>query len=141
MLYLSIRDNEEADYVFHPINAFHLMKRLALSMPNLLKKIPNLEFNYELLKKISADYSRSFHGLADIHEYFAFETTEIAAGHLKDLKTGKIFKSNSPLSSEARFFKSPPLAGSPYLTWAIWAWKFFCYLSVQNFVLSTLKPA
>ena len=100
MLYLSIRDNDEADYVFHPINAFHLMKRLALSMPNLLKKIPNLEFNYELLKKISADYLRSFHGLADIHEYFAFETTEIAAGHLKDLKTGKIFKSNSPLSSE-----------------------------------------
>ena len=92
MLYLSIRDNEEADYVFHPINAFHLMKRLALSMPNLLKKIPDLEFNYDLIKKISADYLRSFHGLADIHEYFAFETTEIAAGNLKDLKTGKIRK-------------------------------------------------
>ena len=76
------------------------MKRLSLSMPNLLKQIPNLNFKYELLKKLSADYTRSYHGLADLHEYYAFDTTEIAAGHLKDLKTGKIFKSNSPLSSE-----------------------------------------
>ena len=99
-MFLLIRDNEGAEYVFHPINAYHLMKRLALYMPNLLKKIPNLRFNYELLNKLSADYLRSYHGLADIHEYFAFDITEIAAGNLKDHQTGKIFKSNSPLSSE-----------------------------------------
>ena len=39
---------ETEDYVFHPVNAYHLLKRTTKWIPKLTKVIPNLDFEFHL---------------------------------------------------------------------------------------------
>ena len=40
------------EYVFHPVNAFHLLQRTTKWLPKLTKLIPNLDFEFHLPKGI-----------------------------------------------------------------------------------------
>ena len=98
MIILNYSDTVTSDYVHHPINAFHLLKRTAKWMPNIKLKMRNLQFNYNL-QLLAADYLRAHYGLAEIHEHYDLDTIEIANGEIKNARSGKIYKSNSPLDS------------------------------------------
>ena len=39
---------ETEEYVFHPVNAYHLLKRTTKWIPKLAKVIPNLDFEFHL---------------------------------------------------------------------------------------------
>jgi hypothetical protein len=39
---------ETEEYVFHPVNAYHLLKRTTKWIPKLTKVIPNLDFEFHL---------------------------------------------------------------------------------------------
>ena len=39
---------ETEDYVYHPVNAYHLLKRTTKWIPKLTKVIPNLDFEFHL---------------------------------------------------------------------------------------------
>ena len=98
---LFFRESVSNEYVFHPINAYHLLKRTSYWLPNIFKLLPNLSnhfarFNMTLL---SDEFKRASHGLADLHEYFALKTNDIAKGYLRDETSGNVYLSNSPLNS------------------------------------------
>ena len=49
------------------------------------------------------EFERACHGIADLHEYNNFKPADIAKGYLKWSANGKVYKSNSPLTSRALF--------------------------------------
>ena len=69
-------------YVYHPINALHLLKRTSTMMPKLIRKNPKIQFNYNFTE-LREDYSRAYHGLADINEYFQINLKKFAYGYFK----------------------------------------------------------
>ena len=90
---------ESSRYVFHPINAFHLLKRtlfISKWFPKLLKIMPNLKMNFTLE---SNDVMSAYHGLVELQEYYNLNTIDVAMGKVKDVLTNKIYKSKSKLSS------------------------------------------
>ena len=80
MLFYS--DSETYKYVFHPINAYQLLKRTAKYIPKLTKTIPDFQFKFPL-PSLSDAYAGASLGLADILEYYALDPFDIANGHLK----------------------------------------------------------
>ena len=93
------REKETKKYVYHPINAFHLLQRTAIWIPRLTKVIPEFEFKFNL-PKISDAYVGAALGLADIHEHYNINTMDLADGRIKDYNSvGKFYESNSPLTS------------------------------------------
>ena len=93
------RETESKEYVYHPINAFHLLKRTAKWIPKIKKIIPGFEFKFNL-PQMSDIYVGAVLGLADIHEHYNMNTLDLANGTIKDWNTGKIYNSNSHLTSE-----------------------------------------
>ena len=63
------------------------------------KIIPGFEFKFNL-PQMSDIYVGAVLGLADIHEHYSMNTIDLANGKIKDGNTGKIYESNSPLTSE-----------------------------------------
>ena len=86
------------DYVYHPINALHLLKRTAVWMPKLKSKLPNLKFDYNL-RFLFDDYLQAHYGLAELHEHYDLNPIDIANSEIKDIVSGKVYKSNSQLDS------------------------------------------
>ena len=99
-LYFSsyFRHNGSSEYVHHPINVFHMLKRLSHIPPKLQKIIPKTIFNYNYTTLLN-DYVRALHGLADLHEYNDVNILQIAKGIIKDETTGKVYSSKSGLNS------------------------------------------
>ena len=93
-------EKESKKYVYHPINAFHLLQRTAIWIPRLTKIIPEFEFKFNL-PKISDAYVGAALGLADIHEHYNINTMDLADGKIKDYSSSgsKFYQSNSPLTS------------------------------------------
>ena len=42
------RETETYEYVYHPINALHLLKRVAKWIPKIKKQMPDFKFNFNL---------------------------------------------------------------------------------------------
>ena len=88
--YLSLTGNFTSkvvsNWVSHPINAFHLLKRTSTLMPKLLKQNPNIQFDYNITE-LHNDYIRACHGLADLQEYFQFDLEKFSNGFME----GKTF--------------------------------------------------
>ena len=51
-------------------------------MPKLIRKNPKIQFNYNFTE-LREDYSRAYHGLADINEYFQINLKKFAYGYFK----------------------------------------------------------
>ena len=81
--------------MYHPINAFHLLKRTAKWIPKIKKIIPGFEFKFNL-PQVSDIYVGAVLGLADIHEHYNMNTLDLANGTIKDWNTGKIYNSKIP---------------------------------------------
>ena len=96
--FLIFRYDESSTYVYHPINAFHLLKRLAHTLPKLKKNIPKMIFGYNY-STLSNDYVRTMHGIADLHEFHNLNILQIAKGIIKDEVSGKFYISKSGLNS------------------------------------------
>ena len=93
------RTNTSSEYVYHPINALHLIKRIAKWMPKMKKIIPNLSFQYDF-QSLLDEYTRALHGIADLVEYHDLDYNEISNGKIKDILNNKTYVSKSPLSCE-----------------------------------------
>ena len=95
------RNKESPDYVFHPLNAFQLLKRtysISKFMEHLSKIMPELKsvsLNTEFLYK---DLTRAYHGLADLHEYVNLDTYDLSKGIIRDLSKNTFYKAKSKLS-------------------------------------------
>ena len=46
-------DSETEEYVFHPVNAYHLLQRTSKWIPKLVKVITNLDFEFHLPQGIN----------------------------------------------------------------------------------------
>ena len=102
MNFFFCRHNESSTYVYHPINAFHLLKRLAHTLPKLKIIIPKTIFDYNY-STLSNDYVRTMHGMADLHEFHNLNILQIAKGIIKDEVSGKSYISKSRLNSSDLF--------------------------------------
>ena len=71
----------DSNWVSHPINAFHLLKRTSTLMPKLLRKNSNIHFDYNITE-LHNDYIRACHGLADLQEYFQFDLEKFSNGFI-----------------------------------------------------------
>ena len=91
-------DSVLPEYVYHPINALQLLKRMAIWMPKIKLKIPNLKFDYNF-RLLSDDYLYAYYGFVELHEYYALEPIEIANGKIKDIMSDKVYRSNFQLNS------------------------------------------
>ena len=89
---------ETSDYVYHPINAFRLLKRTAIWMPKIIKHIPSLNFKYDI-PTLLEECTRALHGLADIIEYYDVDPKELAKGRIKNELTNEVYVSKSTLNS------------------------------------------
>ena len=89
--------DESSEYVFNPINAFHLLKRLSIWIPKLKSKIPKLKFIYNA-RSLFDDYKIALYGIVDLQEYYDLNITDLGNGIIEDMRTGKLYKSNSHLT-------------------------------------------
>ena len=104
---MSSRNQTALEYVFHPVNAFNLLKRtysISEHINLLISLIPNLKPNLEYISyyrnNILKDYIRAHHGLADLHEYIGISPNDIANGRLADPNSNVVYKSRSTLTIE-----------------------------------------
>lgn len=87
---------ETFEYVFHPINAYNLIKRTTKWYSKLNKAWPN--FVYPLHPNLLDAKIGSAHGISAIREFYDLNPAEIVKGQLKDHLTGKIFQARSNLT-------------------------------------------
>ena len=73
------RETETSEYVFHPVNAFHLLKRMSKWIPKIAKLLPEFEVGFKL-PSVTDAYVGAAHGLADIHEHFNLDPLDMAKG-------------------------------------------------------------
>ena len=91
-------DTQKEDYVFHPINAFHMLQRTTKWFPKLAKTNPQLDFKFSLPSEHDTNVGAT-NGLADLQEHFGLNPLEMASGTITNFITGQKFKSNSNLTS------------------------------------------
>ena len=94
----NFRNTEPPNYVYHPVNSFHMLERTTFILDFIpkLKRLMPLEFRFDK-DSILHDYKRAHHGLADLHEYFNVDPGDIAKGVIKHKATEQVFRSKSPL--------------------------------------------
>ena len=95
----SFRENETSEYVHHPINAFHLLKRSSKFIPKLKKWLPKKLYSFYDIKTLSEQYIRACQGLADIQEFHDTDPMDIANGIIKNTENGLNYQANSKLNS------------------------------------------
>ena len=94
---IHFREKESSNYVHHPINAFHLIKRLVVLdkyKSELSDIIPHWNFN---TKSINHDFQRAFHGMTDLVEIVGLHPSDLAKGLIKHNR--KTYKARSGLSA------------------------------------------
>lgn len=99
------RESVTEEYVYHPINVYHLLERAAVHLPKIIKFLPHLLHHFEKfdMAYMKKEFERACHGIADLNEYNNFKPADIAKGNLNDSLSGKFYQSNSPLNSRALF--------------------------------------
>ena len=91
------KSNEDFfNYVYHPINAFKLLKRVSKFQNIIGQIIPHIEIDFHTSED---DFHRAYHGIADIHEFYGLKLNELTKGKIKSHVTGKIYEAKSPLTS------------------------------------------
>ena len=75
-----------------------MLKRMAQWMPKLLKIMPSIPIQNDL-SSLEEEYERASHGLADIHQHYDINLNEFTKGKIKNLRNGRVYASNSGLSS------------------------------------------
>ena len=90
---------ETCSYVFHPINAFHLLHRIIKWIPKLSKVIPSLDFQFSLPSSQDANVGAA-NGIADLQEHYNTNPIDFIHGKVQDYETGSIYYSNSNLTSQ-----------------------------------------
>ena len=99
MLFL-YRNEENSNYVLHPINSFHLLERSVVIekwITEIRRTIPiKIDFNR---KYIQDDFQRAHHGIADLLEFVNVDLKQLSEGVITYEGLGRIYKSNSPLTS------------------------------------------
>ena len=61
------------------------------------------------------DYKTALHGIVEIQEHFDLDTNDLARGRIKDFRTGKIYQSNSHLTSNELLEISKEAKNEDYL--------------------------
>ena len=92
------RKNTSLQYIHHPINAFHMLKRIAQWMPKIVSLIPTIKFEYDLLS-MEEEYQRASLGLADLHHYYNISIEELSEGKIKNSKNDRVYLSKSGLNT------------------------------------------
>ena len=85
------------DYVYNPINSFHLMKRAVLYWPKLHKNYPELDF--KIPEKKDFIFGASF-GIVTIQAYHNLDMFQIAQGMIQDPMTKHIWTASKNMSSD-----------------------------------------
>ena len=75
-----------------------MIKRIVQWMPKIMTLLPSIMFEYNL-PSLEKEYQRASHGIADLHQYNNISTKELSKGRIKDSRNGKVYVSNSQLSS------------------------------------------
>ena len=89
-------NEDQFDYVYHPMNALKLLKRLPKFLKIIGQIMPNLKIDFH---RAANDYNRGSHGIADIHEFYGLKLNKLIKGQIKCYVTGKIYQAKSPLNS------------------------------------------
>ena len=89
-------NEDQFDYVYHPMNALKLQKRLPKFLKIIGQIMPNLKIDFH---RAANDYNRGSHGIADIHEFYGLKLNKLIKGQIKCYVTGKIYQAKSPLNS------------------------------------------
>lgn len=87
------------DYVLHPINAFHLMKRSVQKWPKLAKKYPEIFKSIEIPEKRDFIFGAAF-GMLSIWAFHDLNILDLAKGLIIDPKTKVKLKACKELSAE-----------------------------------------
>ena len=82
-------------YVFHPINAFHLILRTAKWLPKLFPDEGPIQYMFEDSDK---KIGQAAYGIVDLQEFHDLKMMDIIQGVLHDPPSGRIFKSYKNLS-------------------------------------------
>ena len=101
MIHIHFSTDESPDYVYHPVNSFHLMERTVFinqMIPQIKKVLPDLQFEIDS-ESLLHDYKRAHHGLADLHEFTNLDTEDIANGIIRDKVANKTYVANSGLNA------------------------------------------
>ena len=72
------------------------MKRISKLLAKFSEITPSIKSDFQSLLD---DQIRAYHGIADIHEFYGTELSELAEGKIKNCITGKIYQSKSQLNS------------------------------------------
>ena len=91
--------SETCQYVYHPINAFHLLQRTTKWIPKLTKLIPNLDFKFSLPNSQDANVGAA-NGIADLQEHYLTNPLELVSGIVKDYESDTLYQANSNLTSQ-----------------------------------------
>ncbi len=87
------------DYVKHPINAFHMLKRMAKWLPMLKSDIPSLKIHFQLPNEYDAAFGVA-HGLADIQEHYNLDVNDMIQGRIvSSVDSERVFNAASNLTS------------------------------------------
>ena len=89
-------DESPENYVYHPINAFHMLKRCAAWLPVLLPQD-------DIIKKVFSHHHEtalSAYGILDLQEYHNLNIDDVANGLIIDAMTGEKYQSKTNLTLE-----------------------------------------
>ena len=89
---------QNPDYVLHPINAFHLMKRSFQWWPKLIKKFNSLK-NIQVPEKMDFIFGASY-GMLSIWAFHDLNILDLAKGQIIDPKSQKVLQACKELSVE-----------------------------------------
>ena len=94
--YLFSETKQKSDYVYHPINAFHMLQRMTNFLPKLdsLLDLKLPEFKLDDLSLVQGPAN----GLADLQEFHNIPLQDLMQGRIPDPCSGRIFQANSGLT-------------------------------------------
>ena len=94
------RNEEYSHYVLHPVNSFHLLERSVFIAKWVSKIKQTISINIDLNSQyINDDFQRAHHGIADLLELVGMHPKQLSEGIISYEGLGRIYKSNSPLTS------------------------------------------
>ena len=89
---------QHPEYVLHPVNAFHLMKRSFQWWPKLIKKFHSLK-NIRVPEKMDFIFGASY-GMLSIWAFHDLNILDLAKGQIIDPKSQKVLQACKELSPE-----------------------------------------
>ena len=99
------------NYVFNPINAFHMLKRNSKWLPKLL---PNNSLYNQLFLNTNSTLKEAAFGIVDVQEFYDLNIDDIINGTLKDANSGLWHHSEKKLSFQEVLFIAEAAMSSNY---------------------------